>query len=130
MGDRGNIQITHDSEGEGGTIFLYTHWNGSDIPARLAHAFTNMEGREGDPSYATRIIFNALQGDDRSTTGFGIHLDQEGDGGTHCPHVRWNGYYGSPTIEHDGKEFTPAEFVAEFGKRMTGEKFLEAVRNS
>lgn len=127
MGDRGNIQVTHN-EG-GGTLFLYTHWSGSDIPAILAKALNNMEGRLDDRSYATRILFNTLQGSNRSTTGFGISLDNMDDNENDVPHIKWAGY-GEPTITFNDTDYTPDEFVAAFGTRMTDEKFLESVRNS
>jgi len=115
MGDRGNIQITQNADG--GTLYFYTHWSGSDIPQRLAYALDNMEGRLGDPSYATRIIFNQLQGNDRGTTGFGISLDHEVHNGHEIPHVDWStaDWGDEPVIRYAGDVWTPAEFHGKFG---------------
>lgn len=59
MGDRGNIVVlskkygTNDYEG----VWLYSHWGGHRLEASARKALANSEGRIGDPSYLTRIIF-------------------------------------------------------------------------
>ena len=64
MGDRGLIAI------EG--VYLYTHWEGSDLPSILKHALERKE-RWNDAPYLTRIIFcEMVKGDERAATGFGI----------------------------------------------------------
>lgn len=91
MGDRGNIEIAQPStKPEGGetSIFLYTHWGGSELCQNLASALEKGRGRWEDPAYMTRIIFNELQGDDRGTTGFGISIE-EIDPEHPTPQVYW-----------------------------------------
>lgn len=73
MGDRANIVICED----GSRIYLYTHWNGSDLPQTLHRALARNQ-RWDDPSYLTRIIFcEMVKGEEAGTTGFGISARQQ-----------------------------------------------------
>lgn len=79
MGDRGNIVI---KEAGGGTIYLYTHWTGSELPGILAEALARGTDRWHDDPYLARIIFcEMVKSDINGTTGFGISATM-GDGGT------------------------------------------------
>lgn len=76
MGDRGNVCVSGtDTEG---TVFLYTHWSGTELPEVVARALAYGQ-RWDDTSYLTRIIFEELTKDaDSMFTGFGIS-SREGD---------------------------------------------------
>ncbi len=121
MGDRGNIEIAQPCAGlEGGetSIFLYTHWRGSEVCQILATALDKGRARWTDPSYMTRIIFNELQGDDRSNSSFGISID-EIDPEHQTPQLYWttlNSKFGTQTPDQPmvwyGTEFyTADEFI-------------------
>jgi len=70
MGDRGNIGIVQD--GGKDTVFLYSHWGGSELPATLQNALKR-EMRWNDPNYLARIIFcEMVKGQEDGETGFGI----------------------------------------------------------
>lgn len=74
MGDRRNVRIEEES---GGQIFLYTHWDGSDLPDIVASALDRGRGRWGDEAYLTRIIFSEMiKGDVEGETGYGISTYQ------------------------------------------------------
>jgi hypothetical protein len=83
MGDRGNI-IIKDADS---TVYLYTHWTGSDLPNvlrnSLKRAKTANDNRWDDGPYLARIIFWDMIKDQHpeETRGFGIS-SVEGDGGT------------------------------------------------
>lgn len=71
MGDRANVKITSDE----GDVFLYTHWQGTELPAIVQKALARQQ-RWSDASYLTRIIFCTMLGEDTASltgeTGFGI----------------------------------------------------------
>ena len=70
MGDRANIQIR---ESEGGKIYFYTHWSGTELPNILAKALDRGRDRWGDEQYLSRVIFSEMiKNDILETTGFGI----------------------------------------------------------
>lgn len=73
MGDRANIIVIDDRDENDNPVgvVLYTHWSGSEIKQTVKAALA-MGERWGDPPYLTRIIFDALRGDDTGTSGFGI----------------------------------------------------------
>jgi predicted nucleic acid-binding protein len=72
MGDRGNIQVIHPM----GSIYLYTHWGGSDVARDLARALDRARDRWDDEMYLTRIIFcEMIRGEEEETTGYGIGLE-------------------------------------------------------
>lgn len=78
MGDRGNI-IVKDSDS---TVYLYTHWTGSDLPEVIKSGLVRGKDRWDDGSYLARILFcEMVKGQEMDTTGFGISSVM-GDGGT------------------------------------------------
>lgn len=69
MGDRGNIAVVQP---DGGRVYLYTHWDGSQIGAILQDALKK-RWRWDDPAYLTRIIYDTLVGPAfGQETGYGI----------------------------------------------------------
>jgi len=69
MGDRGNIEV---KDGKG-SVFLYSHWDGSELPKILANALDRAPDRVDDGPYITRVIFCEMVKDDvEGTTGYGI----------------------------------------------------------
>lgn len=72
MGDRNNIKITYTN---GQSIYLYSHWGGSELHEIVANA-VETSGRVDDESYFARVLFCKMLGDDlsdwRGETGFGI----------------------------------------------------------
>jgi hypothetical protein len=75
MGSRTNFIV---KQGEGVYVTLYSHWGGDSKMKDLAYALKKAEPRWGDVGYATRILFNALQSDHDSQTGYGIYGDSTG----------------------------------------------------
>lgn len=79
MGDRANVYI-HEENRAG--VYLYTHWNGTELP-RLVQDALNTDraiSRKDDIAYLTRILIEEIIGDDRgSETGWGVSADV-GDG--------------------------------------------------
>lgn len=69
MGDRANIYL-YDSDTAG--IYVYTHWNGSEWPQRLAEALEFGKERWSDPQYLARIIVTQVFKDLKGTTGGGV----------------------------------------------------------
>lgn len=84
MGDRGNVYIT-DTATEGYTaseyqagargIYVYSHWDGSNLPETLREALIAGRGRWSDDSYLTRILIDQItkSGRDREI-GYGVSL--------------------------------------------------------
>lgn len=69
MGDRANIVVKSDY----GSVCLYSHWGGSELPEVLRSALKRGKDRLGDEQYLARIIFcEMVQGDVLGNTGFGI----------------------------------------------------------
>lgn len=71
MGDRGLVEVQSDT----GSVFLYTHWGGSNLAQDVAEAIHSDAGRNRwkDSAYLARIIFDQIEGEDSdSETGFGI----------------------------------------------------------
>jgi hypothetical protein len=75
MGSRTNFVV---KQGETNFVTLYSHWGGDEKLTDLAHALRKAEPRWSDMGYATRILFNALQSDHNSETGYGIYADEHG----------------------------------------------------
>lgn len=70
MGDRANVLVKEDSEDNG--VYLYTHWNGTELPTILQDALKK-RWRWDDCAYLTRIIFDEMTKDDHGEeTGYGI----------------------------------------------------------
>lgn len=73
MGDRGNIVV--------GKVWLYTHWDGSNIKDIVKAALERGKSRWNDEPYLTRIIFcEMIKGDVMGLSGYGISAEM-GDNG-------------------------------------------------
>lgn len=73
MGDRGQVLI----EDEG--VYLYTHWNASELIKTVKRAITKKQ-RWDDPEYLARIIFYEMTKEDKDgSTGYGIGTNEHGD---------------------------------------------------
>jgi hypothetical protein len=72
MGNRNSVKVTYST---GDSIYLYSHWGGSELPG-LVERVALTSSRLHDESYFTRVLFCAMLGDDlqdwRGETGFGI----------------------------------------------------------
>lgn len=69
MGNRANVAV---QESEGKRVYLYTHWQGQELPETLRRALARNQ-RWDDPQYLARIIFcEMVKGNEASDTGFGI----------------------------------------------------------
>ena len=119
MGDRGNIEIKQHKNCD--SVFLYTHWRGSYVNIALARAIKKSGHRCSDPSYFTRIALNELQGDDRSTSGFGICVGQPDDNEHPIPKVFWD--------PDNGLSINHPTVVNTLGTR-TGEQWIEWVKET
>jgi len=87
MGDRANFGFRDSKEN---VVFLYGHWAGHNMLAKLANAVQAAETRWQDDSYATRIAISNLIGDEwAQTTGWGIYINQLGDNEHKVPVVDW-----------------------------------------
>lgn len=74
MGDRANVRMKyqHAKGEEGKTIYLYTHWQGSDLPLTVKRALLRKQ-RWNDAAYLARIVFSEMvKGQEGEETGFGI----------------------------------------------------------
>jgi len=71
MGDRRMAEIKTSY----GSLYVYVHWSGSQLPAMAQEAVLKAKSRLGDESYWTRIVVDQLtkEGRDRET-GFGLML--------------------------------------------------------
>ncbi len=70
MGDRANVVVRNGADDPG--VWLYTHWNGSELPEMLAAALSRHQ-RWKDAAYLARIIFcQMIKGQESEETGFGI----------------------------------------------------------
>ena len=70
MGDRRNIKII---ENEGGTLYLYSHWGGSELHENLQAALSAGKNRWDDEPYLSRIILSYVVGDSwKEETGWGL----------------------------------------------------------
>lgn len=96
MGDRANVYV---HEGNKPGVYLYTHWEGSELPQTVVRALQRGRGRWDDVQYLTRIIFGEMVGQDvYGTTGYGISAEV-GDGDdrivdvdTATQQIRFKGY--------------------------------------
>ena len=69
MGDRNNIKITY---GNGQSVFLYSHWGGSQLEEIVKRALWSSD-RVTDESYFVRVLFSRMISEDiDSETGYGI----------------------------------------------------------
>lgn len=79
MGDRANVYV---HEGDNPGVYLYTHWDGTELPQKVAKSLASPRGmsRRDDVAYLTRIIFEDMIADSLGEeTGYGISADV-GDG--------------------------------------------------
>ena len=67
MGDRANVKVVDGDS----TVYLYTHWAGTELPETLARAL-GRQARWDDGQYLARIIFQEMLGDDDGALGYGI----------------------------------------------------------
>ena len=81
MGDRGNIVIEADGQTFPHEVYLYTHWDGSNVKKTLKKALVKGRDRWDDPQYLARVIFQTLIDGDQNVTGYGLSTKM-GDGGT------------------------------------------------
>lgn len=80
MGDRANVYI---HEGKRPGVYLYTHWDGTELPRTMKYALQTdrAQNRLTDTAYLTRILFEELINDSLGEeTGYGISADVQ-DGG-------------------------------------------------
>jgi len=71
MGDRRMAEIKTSE----GSLYVYTHWQGSELPAMAREAVKVAAPRLGDEGYWTRIVVDQLTKDGRDQeTGFGLLL--------------------------------------------------------
>lgn len=74
MGDRSVIGIKDNTDAP--TLYLYSHYDGSDRYQRLMDAIDNASVRAGDDSYFTRIFISTLVGDLwNQETGYGLSVN-------------------------------------------------------
>lgn len=71
MGDRGNIAVLQSDNDQ---VWLYSHWNGYELPKLLQNGLKAGKGRWDDESYLTKIIFGHIVPADewKEETGYGI----------------------------------------------------------
>lgn len=87
MGDRANFGFRDSREN---VLFLYGHWAGHNMLAKLANAVQAAEPRWQDESYATRICISRLVAEDYlSETGWGLYVNQIGDNEHKVPVIDW-----------------------------------------
>jgi len=87
MGDRANFGF---KDRKGDTVFLYGHWAGHRMLENLADAVGAAESRWDDETYATRIAISHLINDEwKSTTGWGISVNQLADNEHKVPVINW-----------------------------------------
>jgi len=71
MGDRRMAEI----KTEDGSLYVYVHWHGTNLPDMAKTAIVQSAPRRGDTPYETRIIVDQLTKDGRDQeTGFGLML--------------------------------------------------------
>jgi hypothetical protein len=72
MGDRAISEVKLEK----GSIYIYTHWGGFDLPKVAQEAIVSAEPRWDDEPYAAHIIIDQLIKEGRdSETGIGIMLE-------------------------------------------------------
>lgn len=78
MGDRATVYV---HEGDQPGVYLYTHWEGYELPDTVRIALARGRDRWNDMPYLARIIFDQMVGDQQmETTGFGIMAGPIADG--------------------------------------------------
>lgn len=87
MGDRANFGFRQT---DGSVIYLYGHWAGHEMMARLSDALVAAFPRWNDEMYATRIAISTMIGDEwdqEYSWGIATHI---GDNEHSIPVVDWN----------------------------------------
>ena len=103
MGDRGVVHIVHPSWGD--SVYLYTHWRGSQLPDILKKSLKRGRERWQDSSYLARIIFcDMVEGQEKEITGFGIS-NRPQDGIEHTLDID------AQTVTYDGRTWGFDEFT-------------------
>ena len=83
MGDRAMAEI----KTEGGSLYVYTHWGGNELPRKAEAAIARAKPRWDDLPYATRIIVDQLTIEGRDEeTGFGLMLAPSAEDGYNADH--------------------------------------------
>jgi len=71
MGDRAMAEIIT----EDGSLYVYSHWGGFELPDDAKQAIIAAQGRWDDDSYAVRILVDQLTKNGRDQeTGYGLML--------------------------------------------------------
>jgi len=115
MGDRANFGFR---QADGETIYLYGHWAGHEMMARLADAIIAAQNRWHDESYATRIAISNLiadEWDQEYSWGIATYV---GDNEHSIPVVEWCTQR-VILYSRDGLENNDIKFV------MTFQQFLD-----
>jgi hypothetical protein len=72
MGDRGNVFVLDSCDKGNQGVFLYSHWEGSDLPFLVKKVLSRKE-RWNDYPYLTRMVFSAMVANDiGGSVGYGI----------------------------------------------------------
>lgn len=113
MGDRANFGFRQT---DGSVIYLYGHWAGYEMMARLADALIAAEPRWNDESYATRIAISNMIGEEWNqeySWGIANHI---GDNEHSVPVVDWQNKTVTlyPHTWEDGVMFDSPKFVMDF----------------
>lgn len=110
MGDRAQVAVKQRG---GKPVYLYTHWNGSELEDTVRDALAK-RWRWDDPMYLTRIVFcEMVKGDEASETGFGIGLNKQGD--LNKPLITLDPCATPPTVTIGKRAGTFEEFVTKKG---------------
>lgn len=113
MGDRANFGFRQT---DGSVIYLYGHWAGHEMMARLADALIAAHPRWNDEMYATRIAISTMIGEEwNQEYGWGI-ANHIGDNEHSIPVVDWNAKTVTlyPHNWTDGVMFDSPKFVMGF----------------
>jgi hypothetical protein len=119
VGDRANIVI-HD--GNNPELWIYSHWQGANLPVLLANALNTPQAKSriGDPAYLTRIIFCQIikQVDDLDgETGWGISTSMQDN---EHPLIHLDTQTGEVWYGEDGERLKREVFIA----KVTGQQAL------
>ena len=111
MGDRAMAEV----KTEGGSLFVYTHWGGYELPEDAKEAVKQAKPRWSDHAYATHIIVDQLMKSGRdSETGIGLMLgpNAEDEYNNDSPSVVIDILGQRVTIDHDKKESLTFQEIA------------------
>lgn len=56
------------------SLYLYSHWGGASLAAKVSAALTSGQSRWNDPSYLSRIIFDHVTAEADPVTGVGLSI--------------------------------------------------------